>query len=70
MNANKTSTATFGNPHKPESSNSVLVDIILNNPESQMRVAIKETEDQVKDETKKRRLSAPSTAEEKIFLNI
>lgn len=67
MNGNKKTTLRNDNKAK-QSHNSVLIDMILNNPESKMRVAIKETEEQVKDESKKRRLRAPITTEEKIFL--
>lgn len=70
MNATRTTTKifTFDNMRKDQKVNSTLVEIVLNDPESKMRVGIKETEEMVKDETKKRNLNAPTTTEERIFL--
>ena len=49
--------------------NSVLADVIINDPESKMRIRIKEIDEIVKKESRKRRLNAPLTTEEKALLN-
>ena len=46
-----------------------LKELITSNPESQMRIGIKEVEELVSKETKKRKTYAPMTAEEKVFLS-
>ena len=47
-----------------------LADVIKNNPESKMRVGIKNTEEQVSKESKLRKIKAPLTTVEKVLLNV
>jgi hypothetical protein len=46
-----------------------LIDFIINDPETKMRVGIKEVEERVKDENKNRKINAPLTTEERILLS-
>jgi hypothetical protein len=46
-----------------------LIDFIMNDPETQMRIGIKESEEKVKNDTKYRKLTAPLSTEEKILLS-
>ena len=48
----------------------IIMDCIINNPESKMRIGIKEVDEFVSKETKNRILNAPLSAEEKAFLSI
>lgn len=53
----------------PSSDINNLADMIINDPESKMRVAIKAIEELVKAESKFRRINAPLTTEEKVLFN-
>jgi hypothetical protein len=46
-----------------------LIDFMINDPETQMRIGNKESEEAVKKATKDRRLSAPLSTEEKVLLS-
>lgn len=49
--------------------NAILEDIIINDPETKMRIGIKRAEEIVKRENVRRRENAPLSTEEKAFLN-
>jgi hypothetical protein len=53
-----------------EQNKKILVEVIINDPESKMRVGIKTIDEIVRRESKKHRLNAPLTTEEKILLNL
>jgi hypothetical protein len=50
-------------------SSNFLIDFIANDPETKMRIGIKESEEKVKNESKNRKLNAPLSTEEKILLS-
>ena len=49
--------------------NQSMIDYMLNDPETQMRLGIKESEEKVKSDSRYRKLNAPSSIEEKILLS-
>ena len=48
--------------------NNILVEIIINDPESKMRIRIKEIDEIVNDEMRRIKYNAPLTVEEKVLL--
>ncbi len=54
---------------KNQSNHSPLIKYLLNDPETKMRIGIKEVEERVKNETKNRKINAPLTIEEKILFS-
>jgi hypothetical protein len=57
------------NSQPPKHVNQSLIEFMLNDPETQMRIGIKESEEKVKNDSRHRKLNAPSSTEEKILLS-
>lgn len=49
--------------------NNTLIEVIINDPESKMRIGIQAIEDLVKNKSRNRRIHAPLTVEERALLN-
>ncbi len=56
--------------NESDADRNTLINFIFDDPDFKMRVGIKEIEEQVTKETQNRKIKAPLTTEEKIFLSL